>query len=162
MIMMGVSNVQGTSDHPEEALLGDSPDAVDSNIGPGSIVPNAKNRTRKWMKSLGGSMQHARINAIAKLLKKHFPADRSNGTKPGVADYSIVSNALLKENDRCLVEAGDVIPIDGEIIEGVAFIDESAITGESAPVIRESGGERSAVLGGTSVLSDWIIMRVRR
>ena len=59
-----------------------------------------------------------------------------------------------------LVEAGDFIPGDGEVIEGVASVDESAITGESAPVIRESGGDRSAVTGGTRVLSDWLVVRV--
>jgi K+-transporting ATPase ATPase B chain len=58
-----------------------------------------------------------------------------------------------------LVEAGELIPGDGEIVEGVASVDESAITGESAPVIRESGGDRSAVTGGTRVLSDWLIVR---
>jgi K+-transporting ATPase ATPase B chain len=59
-----------------------------------------------------------------------------------------------------LVEANDVIPVDGEVIEGVATVDESAITGESAPVIRESGGDFSAVTGGTRVLSDWLVVRV--
>ena len=59
-----------------------------------------------------------------------------------------------------LVQAGDTIPADGEVIEGVASVDESAITGESAPVIRESGGDFSAVTGGTRVLSDWIVVRV--
>ncbi|WP_119422441.1 potassium-transporting ATPase subunit KdpB [Desertibaculum subflavum] len=66
----------------------------------------------------------------------------------------------LREGDVVLVEAGDVIPADGDVIEGVASVDESAITGESAPVIRESGGDRSAVTGGTRVLSDWIKVRV--
>jgi K+-transporting ATPase ATPase B chain len=59
-----------------------------------------------------------------------------------------------------LVEAGELIPGDGEIVEGVASVDESAITGESAPVIRESGGDRSAVTGGTRVLSDWLVVRI--
>ena len=59
-----------------------------------------------------------------------------------------------------LVEAGEFIPADGEVVEGVASVNESAITGESAPVIRESGGDRSAVTGGTKVLSDWLIIRV--
>ena len=59
-----------------------------------------------------------------------------------------------------LVEAGDVIPGDGDVMEGVASVDESAITGESAPVIRESGGDRSAVTGGTRVLSDWIVVQI--
>ena len=59
-----------------------------------------------------------------------------------------------------LVEAGDIIPADGEVIEGVASVNEAAITGESAPVIRESGGDRSAVTGGTRVISDWIKVRI--
>jgi potassium-transporting ATPase ATP-binding subunit len=58
------------------------------------------------------------------------------------------------------VETGDIIPMDGEVIEGAASVDESAITGESAPVIRESGGDRSSVTGGTRVLSDWLVVRV--
>ncbi len=66
----------------------------------------------------------------------------------------------LRKNDLVLVSAGEIIPSDGEIIEGVATVDESAITGESAPVIREAGGDRSAVTGGTRVLSDWIRVRV--
>ncbi len=66
----------------------------------------------------------------------------------------------LRRGDIVLVEAGDVIPADGEVIDGVASVDESAITGESAPVIRESGGDFSAVTGGTRVLSDWIVARV--
>jgi K+-transporting ATPase ATPase B chain len=66
----------------------------------------------------------------------------------------------LEEGDVVLVEAGDTIPADGEVIEGIASVNESAITGESAPVIRESGGDRSAVTGGTVVLSDWIKVRV--
>ncbi len=66
----------------------------------------------------------------------------------------------LRKGDFVLVEAGDAIPGDGEVVEGVASVDESAITGESAPVIRESGGDRSAVTGGTRVLSDWIVVQV--
>ncbi|KQR71633.1 potassium-transporting ATPase subunit KdpB [Rhizobium sp. Leaf341] len=71
-----------------------------------------------------------------------------------------VPGATLKVNDIVLVEAGDIIPSDGEIIEGIASVNEAAITGESAPVIRESGGDRSAVTGGTQVLSDWIKVRI--
>ncbi|MDF0665224.1 MAG: potassium-transporting ATPase subunit KdpB [Nitrospira sp.] len=74
--------------------------------------------------------------------------------------FSVVSANQLKPGDIFLVEAGDFIPADGEIVEGVASVNESAITGESAPVIRESGGDRSAVTGGTKVLSDWLIVRV--
>ena len=66
----------------------------------------------------------------------------------------------LRKGDRVLVEAGDMIPLDGEVSEGVASVDESAITGESAPVIREAGGDFSAVTGGTRVLSDWLVVRI--
>ena len=66
----------------------------------------------------------------------------------------------LRKDDVVIVKAGEFIPADGEIIEGVASVDESAITGESAPVIRESGGDRTAVTGGTRVLSDWIKIRI--
>jgi K+-transporting ATPase ATPase B chain len=71
-----------------------------------------------------------------------------------------VPSTNLRKGDLILVEAGDVIPVDGEIVEGIASVDESAVTGESAPVIRESGGDRSAVTGGTRLLSDWLIVRV--
>jgi potassium-transporting ATPase ATP-binding subunit len=74
--------------------------------------------------------------------------------------FQTVSALDLKEGDLVLVEAGDMIPSDGDVIEGVASVDESAITGESAPVIRESGGDRSAVTGGTRVLSDWVKVRI--
>ena len=73
---------------------------------------------------------------------------------------TVVSSASLKKGDIVLVKAGEQIPADGEVISGAASVDESAITGESAPVIREAGGDRSAVTGGTTVLSDWIIVRV--
>ncbi len=74
--------------------------------------------------------------------------------------YRSVSANALRKDDFVLVEAGDFIPADGQVIEGIASIDESAVTGESAPVIRESGGDRDAVTGGTRVLSDWIVVRV--
>jgi K+-transporting ATPase ATPase B chain len=76
------------------------------------------------------------------------------------AKYDLVSSIALKRDDLFLVEVGDIIPADGEVIEGVSSVDESAVTGESAPVIRESGGDRSAVTGGTRVLSDWLVVRV--
>ena len=76
------------------------------------------------------------------------------------ASFVLVSSSGLRKGDVVLVEAGQFIPGDGEVIEGVASVDESAITGESAPVIRESGGDRSAVTGGTRVLSDWLIIRI--
>lgn len=73
---------------------------------------------------------------------------------------TVVSSALLKKGNIVIVKAGEQIPGDGEVIEGAASVDESAITGESAPVIREAGGDRSAVTGGTTVLSDWIVVRI--
>ena len=76
------------------------------------------------------------------------------------AGYELVPSASLCKDDLFLVEAGDIIPVDGEIIEGIASVDESAVTGESAPVIRESGGDRSAVTGGTRLLSDWLVVRI--
>jgi K+-transporting ATPase ATPase B chain len=76
------------------------------------------------------------------------------------ASVQPVSSGTLRAGDHVLVEAGDLIPSDGEVIEGVASVNESAITGESAPVIRESGGDRSSVTGGTQVLSDWLVIRI--
>jgi len=74
--------------------------------------------------------------------------------------YALVAGSTLRKDDVVLVEAGDFIPGDGEVIEGVASVDESAITGESAPVIRASGGDFSSVTGGTRVLSDWLVVRI--
>lgn len=76
------------------------------------------------------------------------------------SDYTEILSSELKLGDVVLVVAGEQIPMDGEVIEGVASVDESAITGESAPVIRESGGDRSAVTGGTTLVSDWLIIRI--
>lgn len=75
-------------------------------------------------------------------------------------DWSILSATELRRGDYVVVHAHETIPADGEVVEGVASVDESAITGESAPVIRESGGDFSAVTGGTRVLSDWLVVRV--
>ncbi|MEG1702931.1 MAG: potassium-transporting ATPase subunit KdpB [Niameybacter sp.] len=73
---------------------------------------------------------------------------------------TVVSSASLKKGDLVLVKAGVQIPADGEVVEGASSVDESAITGESAPVIREAGGDRSAVTGGTTVISDWIVIQI--
>ncbi len=94
-------------------------------------------------------LRRARTETQAKLLTG---SDRKT--------FRIVPGTGLKVGDVVLVEAGDTIPSDGEVIEGVASVNEAAITGESAPVIRESGGDRSAVTGGTQVLSDWIRVRI--
>jgi potassium-transporting ATPase ATP-binding subunit len=101
-------------------------------------------------KAQAASLRKARREVQAKRLST---AQRS-------AAYTTVAATALRKGDVFLVEAGDVIPADGEIVEGIASVNESAITGESAPVIRESGGDRSSVTGGTLVLSDWLIVRV--
>ena len=75
-------------------------------------------------------------------------------------EYDEVLSNTLKKGDIVYVKAGEQIPMDGEVIDGAASVDESAITGESAPVIRESGGDRSAVTGGTTLVSDWLVIRV--
>lgn len=77
----------------------------------------------------------------------------------GKQEVSVIATEL-KKGDNVICKAGEIIPSDGEVIEGIASVDESAITGESAPVIRESGGDRSAVTGGTKVISDWILIRI--
>jgi K+-transporting ATPase ATPase B chain len=101
-------------------------------------------------KAQAESLRRARREVRAKLLS----AARRD------AKQSDISATELRRGMFVLVEAGDVIPADGEVIEGVASVDESAITGESAPVIRESGGDKSSVTGGTRVLSDWLVVRV--
>jgi K+-transporting ATPase ATPase B chain len=97
--------------------------------------------------------------ASLRTLKKQTSAKLLEQPKYGAKWHPIESNELLR-GSVVLVMAGDVIPADGDVIEGVASVDESAITGESAPVIRESGGDFSAVTGGTKVLSDWIVVRI--
>jgi len=108
----------------------------------------AEGRSRAQAASLRGM----RKAVMAKRLM-HYGNGHSRDSSPMPAEN-------LRRGDIVLVEARDVIPADGEVIEGVASVDESAITGESAPVIRESGGDFSSVTGGTLVLSDWIIVRV--
>ena len=100
-------------------------------------------------KAQAASLRRTRTESQAKLL-----------TGFDINNYELVPGTSLKVGDVVLVEAGDTIPSDGEVIEGVASVNEAAITGESAPVIRESGGDRSAVTGGTQVLSDWIRVRI--
>jgi potassium-transporting ATPase ATP-binding subunit len=98
-------------------------------------------------KAQADTLRRAKTETVAK-------RERAGGT------YETVPAPGLRKGDIVRVAAGEVIPADGDIIAGVASVDESAITGESAPVIRESGGDRSAVTGGTRVLSDWIRVRV--
>lgn len=108
------------------------------------------------------AMAEGRGKAQAETLKRarrDTPAKKLSEPKYG-SNYETISATKLKKGDVVLIEAGDFIPMDGEVVEGVASVDESAITGESAPVIRESGGDRSAVTGGTKVLSDWLVVRI--
>jgi K+-transporting ATPase ATPase B chain len=110
------------------------------------------------------AIAEARGKAQAESLRKtreETPAKKIFGVgELKVDEIKIVSSSELLKGDVFICEAGDIIPTDGEIIEGLATIDESAITGESAPVIRESGGDKSSVTGGTKVLSDKIKVRV--
>lgn len=113
------------------------------------------------------ALAEGRGKAQAEALRKarqDTPAKRLSGPAQNVeatlAKTQVVSSTQLRKNDLFLVEAGDLLPADGEIVVGIASVDESAVTGESAPVVRESGGDRSAVTGGTRLLSDWLIIRV--
>ncbi|RZF28151.1 K(+)-transporting ATPase subunit B [Paraburkholderia sp. UYCP14C] len=101
-------------------------------------------------KAQAASLRSAKKDVMAKKLNEPHPK----------SPIRITTATDLRKGDVVLVETGDVIPADGEVIDGVASVDESAITGESAPVIRESGGDFSSVTGGTRVLSDWIVVRV--
>ena len=100
-------------------------------------------------KAQAASLRKARRDLQAKRL-----------TRSGARDFQAIPASELRKGDRVLVEVGDFIPADGTIAEGIASVNEAAITGESAPVIREAGGDRSSVTGGTQVLSDWIIVEV--
>src|SRR5262245_63720344 len=101
-------------------------------------------------KAQAEALRRARSDVFAKKLENPERRDQ----------HSSVPANTLRKGDYALVVAGDVIPVDAEVMEGVASVDESVITGESAPVIRESGSDRSAVTGGTRILSDWLVLRV--
>lgn len=108
------------------------------------------------------AMAEGRGKAQAQALKKarrEIPAKKLSKASRD-SKYKLVRSDSLRTGDIILVEADDFIPSDGEVIEGIASVNESAITGESAPVIRESGGDRSAVTGGTQIISDWLIIRI--
>src|SRR5580700_781103 len=112
--------------------------------------------------NLAEAMAEGRGKAQADSLRKarkDIPAKQLSEPRHDVVPTPVLASQLRK-GDHVLVEAGDFVPVDGEIVDGVASVDESAITGESAPVIRESGGDRSAVTGGTRVLSDWLVVQI--
>ncbi|OFW54480.1 MAG: potassium-transporting ATPase subunit B [Actinobacteria bacterium RBG_16_70_17] len=116
-----------------------------------------------WMTVLFANLAEAVAEGRGKAQAESLRRARKETTArrlSGDGTEEIVPATLLRPGDRCLVVAGEVIPGDGEVVEGVAAVDESAITGESAPVIREAGGDRSSVTGGTRVLSDRIVVRI--
>lgn len=116
-----------------------------------------------WLTVLFGTLSEAIAEGRGKAQADSLRASRQGVTarlRQDDGTTKVVAGTDLKLNDVVICEAGDVIPSDGEIIEGLASVDESTITGESAPVIRESGGDRSSVTGGTKVLSDRIVVRI--
>ena len=119
-----------------------------------------------WLTVLFSNFAEAIAEGRGKALADALRASRRDVTAHRLADPAAhdkaveVPGAALKKDEFYIVHAGEQIPADGEVVEGAASVDESAITGESAPVIREAGGDRSAVTGGTTVLSDWLVVRV--
>src|SRR5437867_9160291 len=107
-------------------------------------------------KAQADTLRRMRQDTVARKVRFWPPTD----DVPGISNEDIIPASRLKKGDLVIVDAGQIIPGDGEVIDGIASVDESAITGESAPVIRESGGDRSAVTGGTKVLSDRIVARI--
>ena len=106
------------------------------------------------------ALAEARGKAQAESLRKTREETPAKENQSGHIAITMTPSSQFQLGDHFVCEAGDVIPMDGEIIEGIATIDESAITGESAPVIREAGGDKSSVTGGTKVLSDRIVVEV--
>ena len=141
---------------------------IQSIVGQGEASPGFILAASIWLwftvlfANFAESLAEGRSKAQAaslRALKQTVMAKKLATPKHGTT-WLPASPADLRKGDTVLVEAGDVIPVDGEVIEGVASVDESAITGESAPVIRESGGDFSSVTGGTRVLSDWLVVRI--
>ncbi len=111
-----------------------------------------------FAESLAESKGRAQAEALKRARRNILAKKLTNEKNP--ENYDMVPASSLRQDDLVLVEKGDLIPGDGQIVDGIAAVDESAITGESAPVIRESGGDRDAVTGGTRVLSDWLIVSI--
>lgn len=114
----------------------------------------AEGRGKAQAESLRKAKQDTPAKQIAGLKLESLQAEGAN------IKHKVVSSTALRKDDLYLVVAGDILPADGEIVAGIASVDESAVTGESAPVVREAGGDRSAVTGGTRLLSDWLIVKV--
>jgi potassium-transporting ATPase ATP-binding subunit len=137
-------------------------------VGRGEGPPEFVGLVAAWLwftvlfANLAEALAEGRGKAQAKALRRtrqETPARKLRHPSRGGA-FDLVPSKTLRHGDHFLIQAGDLIPADGEVVEGVAAVDESAVTGESAPVIRESGGDRSAVTGGTRLLSDWVVVRV--
>ena len=140
------------------ALLGRAPDAG----GPGFVLGIS---AWLWLTVLFANFAEAVAEgrgkaqaATLRAMRRHVHAKKLLGKLR--TEYHMAEASALKRGDLVLVEANDTIPADGEVVEGVASVNESAVTGESAPVLREAGGDFSAVTGGTRVLSDWLVVRV--
>lgn len=140
---------------------------IQAEFGKGEAAPGFILATSIWLwftvlfANFAEALAEGRSKAQAaslRALKQTVNAKKLDAPKYG-SKWTSTPATVLRKGDVVLIEAGDVVPVDGEVIEGVASVDESAITGESAPVIRESGGDFSAVTGGTRVLSDWLVVR---
>jgi K+-transporting ATPase ATPase B chain len=119
----------------------------------------AEGRGKAQAESLRKARQDTPAKKISSKVQK-FEKPALSLSKGSDVEHQVVSSTSLRKGDLYLVETGDILPADGEILVGIASVDESAVTGESAPVVREAGGDRSAVTGGTRLLSDWLIVRV--
>ena len=137
-------------------------------LGQGEAVPGFIGSVAVWLwftvlfANFSEAIAEGRGKAQADALRrtKHETQAKRLKSHQKDAPFERIASTALRQGNLVLVEAGDIIPSDGEVIEGIASVDESAVTGESAPVIRESGGDRSAVTGGTRILSDWLIIQV--
>lgn len=107
-------------------------------------------------KAQAEALRQTRQQSLARRLRKAL----ASAERERANNVEMIASTVLRKDDIVLVKTGEMIPADGEVIEGAASVDESAVTGESAPVVRESGGDRSAVTGGTRVLSDWLVIRI--
>ncbi|MFA6849817.1 MAG: potassium-transporting ATPase subunit KdpB [Selenomonadaceae bacterium] len=134
----------------------------DAIIGGTSVFLESQISLWLWFTILFANFAEAIAEGRGKAQAQSLRNTRSNvqAKKMQGEEWQLVNADTLRKGDMLLVEAGQLIPSDGEIIEGMATVDESAVTGESAPVIRESGGDKSSVTGGTKVLSDWIKIKV--
>jgi K+-transporting ATPase ATPase B chain len=131
--------------------------------GPGGVSFTGQVALWLWFTVLFANFAEAMAEGRGKAQADELRKTRRDTTARRLRDdgnIEVVPASQLRAGDQVTVDAGEVIPGDGEVVEGIASVDESAITGESAPVIRESGGDRSAVTGGTRVLSDWIRVRI--